>query len=100
MQDPVEYTNLPSVDEFISVSAVLVGTYFGIQEYSAFGENTRAVFPGCPAMKDGYLYITEKPGWRGRYRSAALARLTTDFTGGGLRDWARLCFGFSGKLKM
>ena len=46
-----------------NVTLDLVCTNFGIQEYSAFGENTRAVFSGCPTLKDGYLYISEKPGW-------------------------------------
>jgi mannonate dehydratase len=36
---------------------------FGIQEYSAFNENTRAVFSGVPEWKDGYVFPSEKPGW-------------------------------------
>lgn len=36
---------------------------FGIQEYSPFSEASREVFDGCPVMKNGYLYATEKPGW-------------------------------------
>ncbi len=36
---------------------------FGIQEYSPFRENTQEVFQGCPAMKNGYLYANEAPGW-------------------------------------
>jgi mannonate dehydratase len=36
---------------------------FGIQEggYS-FSEKERAVFPGCPVYKDGYLWVNEAPG--------------------------------------
>ena len=36
---------------------------FGIQEggYS-FSEKEKAVFPGCPTCKDGYLYVNEAPG--------------------------------------
>ena len=41
----------------------LVCTNFGIQEYSPFAENTRAVFSGCPTVKNGYMYVSEKPGW-------------------------------------
>jgi mannonate dehydratase len=36
---------------------------FGVQEYSAFPERVQEVFEGCPVMKDGYLWATEKPGW-------------------------------------
>ena len=24
---------------------------------------TREIFSGCPEMKDGYLWVSEKPGW-------------------------------------
>jgi mannonate dehydratase len=41
-----------------------VATYnFGVNEYSAFNQNTQAVFKGCPVMKNGYLYPSELPGW-------------------------------------
>ena len=36
---------------------------FGIQEYSPFNGHTQEIFQGCPAMKDGYLWVSEKPGW-------------------------------------
>jgi mannonate dehydratase len=36
---------------------------FGIQEYSPFNDHTQEVFQGCPVMKDGYLWVSEKPGW-------------------------------------
>lgn len=35
---------------------------FGIQEQHVFGENTREVFPGCPEIRDGYLWPNGKPG--------------------------------------
>ena len=35
---------------------------FGIQEYSMFGENTRKVFPGCPEVRDGYMWPNGGPG--------------------------------------
>ena len=35
---------------------------FGIQEYSIFGENTKNVFPGCPEVKDGYMWPNGLPG--------------------------------------
>jgi mannonate dehydratase len=36
---------------------------FGIQEYSPFNARVQEVFSGCPAMKNGYLYPNETPGW-------------------------------------
>jgi mannonate dehydratase len=35
---------------------------FGIHEGYIFPPETREVFPGCPEVKDGYLYATEAPG--------------------------------------
>ena len=35
---------------------------FGIQEWSGFSEAERAVFPGCPEVRNGYAYLTEAPG--------------------------------------
>jgi mannonate dehydratase len=36
---------------------------FGIQESVIFGPETREVFPGCPEVKNGYMYPNEKPGF-------------------------------------
>ncbi len=35
---------------------------FGIQEYAIFGERTREVFPGCPEVRDGYMWSNGGPG--------------------------------------
>jgi mannonate dehydratase len=35
---------------------------FGIHEGPGFPPETRAVFPGCPEIKDGYMYANEAPG--------------------------------------
>ncbi len=35
---------------------------FGIQEAYLFPERTRAVFPGCPEIRDGMLWPNERPG--------------------------------------
>jgi mannonate dehydratase len=35
---------------------------FGIHEGAIFPAETRDVFPGCPEIKQGYLYANEKPG--------------------------------------
>jgi len=36
---------------------------FGIQEFAGFGEPLKEVFPGCPEIRNGYLYANDKPGW-------------------------------------
>lgn len=36
---------------------------FGIHEGYVFPKETREVFPGCPEMKNGYLYANETPGF-------------------------------------
>ncbi len=36
---------------------------FGVQEYSPFNERILEVFDGCPELKDGYVYPSDKPGW-------------------------------------
>jgi mannonate dehydratase len=35
---------------------------FGIHEGSIFRQNTQEVFPGCPEVKNGYMYAQEAPG--------------------------------------
>ncbi|HTK08790.1 MAG TPA: enolase C-terminal domain-like protein [Ktedonobacteraceae bacterium] len=35
---------------------------FGIQEWSGFPQNTQAVFPGCPEVRNGYMYPNDQPG--------------------------------------
>ncbi|MHB8508556.1 MAG: enolase C-terminal domain-like protein [Candidatus Dormibacteria bacterium] len=35
---------------------------FGIQEWSGFTEPERAVFPGCPEVRRGYMYPNAQPG--------------------------------------
>jgi mannonate dehydratase len=35
---------------------------FGIHESGVFPPETREVFPGCPELKEGYLYAHESPG--------------------------------------
>ncbi|MDQ3399100.1 MAG: starvation-sensing protein RspA [Deinococcota bacterium] len=35
---------------------------FGIQERHVFSERTREVFPGCPELKGGYLWPSDRPG--------------------------------------
>ncbi len=35
---------------------------FGIQEWPGFSEAVYEVFPGCPQVRNGYLYPNEQPG--------------------------------------
>lgn len=35
---------------------------FGIQEAYLFPEATREVFPGCPEIRDGYMWPSDRPG--------------------------------------
>ena len=35
---------------------------FGIQEQHPFGENTQEVFPGCPEIRDGHMWPSDRPG--------------------------------------
>ncbi|HEX3746369.1 MAG TPA: enolase C-terminal domain-like protein [Bryobacteraceae bacterium] len=51
------------VGHMANVTLDVVSYNFGVQEYSAFGTRTREIFSGCPELKDGYLWVSEKPGW-------------------------------------
>lgn len=51
------------VGHMANVTLDLVSYDFGIQEYSPFNEQTQAIFQGCPVWRDGYLWVSEKPGW-------------------------------------
>ncbi len=35
---------------------------FGVQEWSGFSEEEQVVFPGCPQVRAGYMYPTDRPG--------------------------------------
>src|SRR6202047_2237908 len=51
------------VGHMANVTLDIVSYNFGIQEYSPFNAQTQEIFQGCPEMKDGYLWVSEKPGW-------------------------------------
>ena len=40
----------------------LTSPSFGIQEFAGFSDNEKAVFPGCPEVRGGYLYANDRPG--------------------------------------
>lgn len=35
---------------------------FGVQEWAGFSEQVQEVFPGCPIIRNGYVYTNDKPG--------------------------------------
>jgi mannonate dehydratase len=35
---------------------------FGIQERVDFSDKMKSIFPGCPTMNNGYMYVNEAPG--------------------------------------
>ncbi len=35
---------------------------FGVQEWSGLDERSEEVFPGCPQLRRGYVYLNDKPG--------------------------------------
>lgn len=47
---------------------------FGIQEWAGFNEAEEEVFPGCPVVKDGYAYLSDRPGLGIDFDEAAAAR--------------------------
>lgn len=40
----------------------LASLNFGIQEFSGFTPEEKAVFPGCPEIHGGYAYVSDAPG--------------------------------------
>ena len=47
---------------------------FGIQEWAGFNEAEEEVFPGCPTVKDGYAYLSDRPGLGIDFDEKAAAR--------------------------
>ena len=47
---------------------------FGIQEETNFRAETREVFPGCPEIRDGYMWSNDRPGLGIDVDEAAAAR--------------------------
>ncbi len=51
------------VGHAVNLHLDLASWNFGIQEWCGFGEPAREVFPGCPELREGYLYPNNKPGF-------------------------------------
>ena len=63
-----------------NVTLDVVNYNFGIQEWQPFQPKVLEVFQGCAEMKDGYLWVSEKPGWGIEVDEKAAARMP--FTSG------------------
>ena len=57
-----------------NVTLDIVCRNFGIQEWTVPNERILEVFDGYPAMKDGYAYANEKPGWGVEVNEKAAAK--------------------------
>ena len=55
--------NVDPVGHSYNLHLDLVTPNFGIQEETIFPEKTQAVLPGCPIIKNGYMYSNDKPGF-------------------------------------
>jgi mannonate dehydratase len=51
------------VGHMANITLDLVSYNFGVQECTFFDEKVQQIFAGCPEVKDGYLWVNEKPGW-------------------------------------
>jgi mannonate dehydratase len=47
---------------------------FGIQEWTMPNDHLLEVFDGYPVVKDGYVYVNEKPGWGVEINEKAAAK--------------------------
>ena len=45
-----------------NVSYIYTIWNFGIQERVDFSDKMQSIFPGCPTMNNGYMYVNEAPG--------------------------------------
>ena len=62
------------VGHMANLTLDLVSYNFGLQEYSPFDGATEEIFHGCPELRDGYLWVNEKPGWGVEIDERAAAR--------------------------
>lgn len=46
----------------VNVHLDLSSWNFGIQEWQGLGQGCLDVFPGCPELKNGYVYVSDRPG--------------------------------------
>src|SRR5262245_42350810 len=51
------------IGHMANVTLSVVAYNFGVLEYSEFNQRAKEIFHGVPEEKNGYLYVSEKPGW-------------------------------------
>jgi mannonate dehydratase len=54
--------DLSPVGAAANIHLDLASPNFGIQEWTDYSEQAREVFPGCPEVRNGYVYVNDKPG--------------------------------------
>ncbi len=54
--------NVSPVGHAVNMHLDLTAHNFGIQEQNEFSDTVRAVFPGAPEIRGGYMYANDKPG--------------------------------------
>ena len=59
------------VGQTANIHLDLASPNFGVQEWSEFSERMREVFPGCPEVRRGYVYVSGKPGWASIWTSGS-----------------------------
>lgn len=57
---------------------------FGVQEWAGLSDALLEVFPGCPELRNGYVYLSEKPGLGVDIDETAAAKFPC---ADGLADW-------------
>ncbi len=55
--------DLSPIGHAANIHLDLTARNFGIQEWNGIVPAHYEVFPGAPEVKDGYVYINDKPGW-------------------------------------
>ena len=54
--------NVSAPGHAVNMHLDLATTSFGIQEQNYFSDKVRAVFPGAPEIRNGYMYSNDRPG--------------------------------------
>jgi mannonate dehydratase len=54
--------DISPVGQAANIHLDLASPNFGIQEWSEFSDTMREVFPGCPEVRNGYVYVSDRPG--------------------------------------
>jgi mannonate dehydratase len=55
-------TDISPIGQAANIHLDLSSPNFGIQEWSEFSPRMREVFPGCPEISNGFVYVNDRPG--------------------------------------